>query len=108
MRSQAPLKGHMSSLTWLQPIRREALPAEYTVLDDESCHASLLTTAGAVLMQIGLRLLQNDGNVFACHHNIAETIKHSEFGASSVILSAGESQLDKPPMHARSGITSSI
>lgn len=37
---------------------------------------------------IGLRLLMEDGRVFACYNNIQDTIYYSELGASAVIMDA--------------------
>ncbi len=52
------------------------------------CEAEPAFMAG---LQEGLDLLQNDGSVFACHPDIDNTIKYSELGASSAIMSAGDS-----------------
>ncbi|EIE24703.1 hypothetical protein COCSUDRAFT_14419 [Coccomyxa subellipsoidea C-169] len=39
--------------------------------------------------QVGLKALQDDGRVFACYGNMADTIYHAEVGASRVILDQG-------------------
>lgn len=38
---------------------------------------------------VGMKLLVDDGKVFACYDAFQETIYHSELGASAVILEAG-------------------
>jgi hypothetical protein len=39
-----------------------------------------------MVLQVGLRVLQKDRQVFACHKTIADTIWHSELGASLAIV----------------------
>jgi hypothetical protein len=41
------------------------------------------------LVDVGMKLLMDDGNVFGCFSNIDETIYHSELGSSDAILRAG-------------------
>ena len=38
--------------------------------------------------QVGLRVLREDGRVFACHEDILDTVFHAEVGASRAILAA--------------------
>ena len=38
------------------------------------------------MLQVGLKVLQKDHQVFACHKTIADTIWHSELGASLAII----------------------
>lgn len=39
--------------------------------------------------RVGLNLLLQDQNVFACFENMSDTIYHSELGSSKVMLDAG-------------------
>lgn len=39
-------------------------------------------------MQVGLRVLQEDGRVFACYQDMLDTVYHAEVGASRAILAA--------------------
>lgn len=39
-------------------------------------------------MQVGLRVLQEDGRVFACYRDMLDTVFHAEVGASAAILAA--------------------
>ena len=39
-------------------------------------------------VQVGLRVLQEDGRVFACYTNILDTVFHAEVGASAAVLAA--------------------
>lgn len=39
--------------------------------------------------QVGLQTLLEDGQVFACHRNIADAVYHAELGASLAIFKAG-------------------
>ena len=48
------------------------------------CH-NVVEWSGRVL-QVGLKVLQKDRQVFACHKTIADTIWHSELGASLAII----------------------
>ena len=40
-------------------------------------------------VQAGLKVLQDDGKVFACYDDMWDTIYHSEVGASRAVLNAG-------------------
>ena len=42
-----------------------------------------------VAAQAGLKILQEDGKVFACYEDMWDTIYHSEVGASRAVLNAG-------------------
>lgn len=48
------------------------------------CH-NVVQWSGPVL-QVGLKVLQKNRQVFACHKTIADTIWHSELGASLAII----------------------
>ena len=39
-------------------------------------------------MQVGLDVLKRDGRVFECYEDMADTIFHSELGASNAVLAA--------------------
>ena len=39
-------------------------------------------------MQVGLDVLRRDGRVFECYEDMADTIFHSELGASNAVLAA--------------------
>ncbi|KAL3154058.1 hypothetical protein ABBQ32_013603 [Trebouxia sp. C0010 RCD-2024] len=39
--------------------------------------------------QVGLQILQSDGNVFACFEDLHDTIYHAELGSSLAVLKAG-------------------
>lgn len=41
------------------------------------------------MLQAGLKMLQEDGNVFACHANMADAIYNAEVGASRIVLEQG-------------------
>ncbi len=40
-------------------------------------------------LQVGLKALQDDGRVFACYDNMADTIYNAEVGASRIIFEQG-------------------
>ena len=39
--------------------------------------------------QVGLKILLDDENVFACYNSIHDTVFHAELGSSLAILNAG-------------------
>ena len=53
-------------------------------LRQHACH-----TPGALLLQEGLQVLQEDGRVLACYEDMRDTIYYAEVGASAAILDAG-------------------
>lgn len=44
---------------------------------------------GLICLQVGLKALQDDGRVFACYDNMADTIYNAEVGASRIIFEQG-------------------
>jgi len=48
----------------------------------------VLVTA-SVLLQVGMKVLEEDGRVLACYENMSDTIFHAEVGASAAIMGQG-------------------
>ena len=41
------------------------------------------------VLQVGIKILEEDGQVLACHENMADAVFYAEVGASAAILKQG-------------------
>ena len=54
-------------------------------------HQHACLTPVALLLQEGLRVLQEDGRVLSCYEDMSDTVYYAEVGASAAILEHGYS-----------------